>query len=236
MAIFKITYSEKYRRATLYNFGCNFHCRGCLYKLKKRKKPNKFLSIEEIKSALKSLPIERVHFIGGEPTINPQLSYLLQFCKEELNLYTALGHTNGSFIPTTNLDSANVGFKAFDENLYLDYTGYSGKKVFEQFRLGFEHGLEMKANVIFIPGYIDEYQIEKIAIFLSKLDSGILFHIEGYIPVPGIDFRRPTKEEMKKAVEIAQQYLTRVTFSHLTPEEIINPGLRDDRFMVRQIL
>ena len=34
MAFYKITYHEKYRFATLHNFGCTFRCPVCSYKLR----------------------------------------------------------------------------------------------------------------------------------------------------------------------------------------------------------
>ena len=81
MAIYKITYSEKYRRATLHNYGCNFRCRGCTYKLKRNPRPKQFPTIEAIHDCLRGLDLDAVHFMGGEPTTNPQLPDLLAFCK-----------------------------------------------------------------------------------------------------------------------------------------------------------
>ena len=34
MPFFKITYNQKYRFATLHNFGCTFRCGVCSYKLR----------------------------------------------------------------------------------------------------------------------------------------------------------------------------------------------------------
>ena len=115
MAIFKITYSEKYRRATLHNWGCNFRCRGCTYKLKQNPRPKQFLAIEAIHNCLRGLDVDAVHFMGGEPTTNPQLPELLAFCKRELGVTTRLGHTNGSGLVLEHLDGSNVSFKAFDD-------------------------------------------------------------------------------------------------------------------------
>jgi pyruvate formate lyase activating enzyme len=113
MPFYKLTYSQPYRRATLHNLGCNFRCLGCAYKLKGRPQPERIPTLDEFKQALTSLDCERVHFMGGEPTTNPDLPEMLRFCKEELDLITMLGHTNGSRLPTENLDGANVSFKAF---------------------------------------------------------------------------------------------------------------------------
>jgi pyruvate formate lyase activating enzyme len=192
--------------------------------------------MDEIQESLRGLEVECVHFMGGEPTTNPQLPELLAFCKQELGVTTRLGHTNGSRLPMENLDGANVSFKAFDDDLHRDYTGQPRQPVYDNFRRAFEAGLEMKASTVLIPDYIGYDQVEKVCEFLASLDAAIPFHLMGYIPVPGTPWRRPTAAEMGEAVALARQYLTTVGFSHLTPEEVLHPAARDDRFVTRQIL
>jgi len=41
---------------------------------------------------------------------------------------------------------------------------------------------------------------------------------------------------MQRAVAIAQRHLATVGFSHLTPDQMLNPTARDDRFVTRRIL
>ncbi|MBM4049821.1 MAG: radical SAM protein [Planctomycetes bacterium] len=236
MAIYKVTYSEKYRRATLHNWGCNFRCRGCSYKLLGRGKPEKFPTMEEIQEALSGLKADAVHFMGGEPTTNPQLPELLRFCKEKLGLKTRLGHTNGSRFPLPNLDAAYVSFKAFDDALHREYTGHPAQPVYDNFKRAHQAGLELRASAVFIPDYIGYDQIEKLCQFLVSLDASIPFHIMGYVPVPGTEWRRPSDEEMQRAVAIAQRRLATVGFSHLTPDQMLNPTARDDRFVTKRIL
>ena len=57
----------------------------------------------------------------------------------------------------------------------------------------------------------------------------------GYIPVPGLDYRRPTTDEMKQAKQLCLSYLTKVGSSHLTSEEALDLTARDDRFNVEII-
>ena len=236
MAIFKITYSEKYRRATLHNWGCNFRCRGCTYKLKQNPRPKHFLDIEAIHDCLRGLDVDAVHFMGGEPTTNPQLPELLAFCKRELGVTTRLGHTNGSGLVLENLDGSNVSFKVFDDQLHREYTGHPAAPLFENFRRSYEAGLEMRASTVFNPDFGGLEQVEKVAAFVGGLDRSIPFHVLGYIPVPGAPWRRPTDEEMEEAVAIARRYLDTVTFSHFTSEQAKDLEQRDDRFAVRQVL
>lgn len=84
MAIYKITYSEKFRRANLHNYGCNFNCAWCSYKLNGNGRPDRFLTIDKIKEVLSQLDLERVHFIGGEPTIYPGLAEIAEFAHNQL--------------------------------------------------------------------------------------------------------------------------------------------------------
>lgn len=117
--------------------------------------------IEEM--AKKSL-IKRVHFLGGEPTINPWFEELLKFCKD-LNLYTCLGHTNGSKV--VDVDEANVSIKAYTEDIHIECTGVSNKKLLRNFMEAYEKGIKLKANSVFIPDFIDYEEIEKIAKFIE---------------------------------------------------------------------
>ena len=236
MAIHKITYSEKFRRATLHNYGCNYRCRGCTYKLKEDPRPECFLPVEEIQRCLSQLNVEAVHFMGGEPTTNAQLPELLAFCKQELGVTTRLGHTNGSRLITKDLDGTNVSFKAFDEELHVAYTGRSVAPNIENFRRSYEAGLEMRASTVFIPDFGGVEQVEKVAAFVAEVDRAIPFHILGYIPVPGAPWRRPTDDEMAEAVQIARHHLDRVTFSHFTSEQAKDLTQRDERFAVERVL
>ena len=236
MAIYKITFSEKYRRATLHNYGCNFRCHGCTYKLKDSQRPDRFLPIEEIHACLRGLEPQAVHFMGGEPTTNSQLPALLAFCKQELGVTTRLGHTNGSRLITKDLDGTNVSFKAFDDDLHRTYTGQPVKPNIENFRRSYEAGLEMRASTVFIPDFGGLDQVEKVAAFVADVDRTIPFHILGYIPVPDAPWRRPTDEELEHAVEVACRYLDRVTFSHFTSEQAKDLTQRDDRFAVQRVL
>jgi pyruvate formate lyase activating enzyme len=236
MAIYKVTYSERYRRVTLHNYGCNFRCRGCTYKLKKNPRPQRFPCVEEIQGCLKRIAPDSVHFMGGEPTTNPQLSALLSFCKHDLGVTTRLGHTNGSGLVLQDLDGSNVSFKAFDEQLHREYTGHSVAPSLENFRRSCEAGLDMKASTVFNPDFGGLEQVEKVAAFVGKVDRRIPFHVLGYIPVPDAPWRRPTEEEMSQAVGLAQRYLDTVTFSHFTSEQALDLRQRDDRFAVQQVL
>jgi pyruvate formate lyase activating enzyme len=244
MPFFKITCNRKYRFATLHNFGCTFRCGVCSYKLRSGAeglpghaypRPERFLAVEQMKAALRSVSPDKVLFMGGEPTVAKELPTMLDFAKNTLGAKTYLGHTNGSRLPLDNLDGANVGLKAWDDQVHLRYTGRPRQPIFDNFTAAVRAGLEMKANVVFIPGLVDMDQIEAMAEWLASLSPDIPFHIMGYIPVPGQPYQRPTTEQMDAAVSGCQRHLRHVARSHLTSQEALDLTARDDRFAVQQI-
>jgi len=244
MAFYKINYNEKYRFATLHNYGCTFRCPICSYKLRSGEngkpgfafpKPEQFLDVQQIKQSLAQVDIDTLYFMGGEPTVAAELPELLAFAKNTLNLRTFLGHTNGSKLPMPNLDGANVGLKAWDEKIHLEYTGREKKLIFSNFENACRAGMDLKANVVYVPGYVDVDQIEKIAAWLAGLNPEIAFHIMGYIPVPGQAYESPKVGQMTNVIKICRKYLTNVNSSQLTSEQALTLSERDDRFDVKRI-
>jgi pyruvate formate lyase activating enzyme len=213
MAIYKITYSDKYKRANLHNYGCNFNCTWCSYKLQEKKKPYQFLNVQEIKKVLSRLDIDKVHFVGEEPTTYPMLSEICDFAKNELDIFTKIGHSNGYNMPPENIDAMLVSIKSLSEDFYLKYTGKSNASVLENFKLSYKRGVKMDASSVFIPGLIEYAEIDEISKFIANLDPKIPYHITGYIPVPGAPWHPPTQDEIKEAKLVAEQYLDEVSTS-----------------------
>jgi len=236
MPFYKVTYSEQYRRATVHNRGCNFRCLGCAYKIRDIAPVDNWPELGEVKAAVAALDVDRVHFMGGEPTTCEDLPEMLRYCKHELGLRTFLGHTNGSRVPTLDLDGANISFKAFSPEKHLHYTGYPADPVYDSFRRAFEAGLELKASTVYIPGFIDRDEVAAIARFVASFSPDIPFHVMGYIPIPGTPWPRPTEEQMQETVALVRGILSDVGFSHLTVDDARDLDKRDSRFRVVQVL
>ncbi|MCE5213692.1 MAG: radical SAM protein [Methanobacterium sp.] len=213
MAIYKITYCEEFKRANLHNYGCNFNCTWCSYKLGNQTVPNKFLDLKKIKEVLSELDIERVHFVGGESSTYPLLYEVADFAKNNLGIYTKIGHSNGYNLPPKNIDAISVSIKSLSEDFYIKYTGMSNKPVLQNFQKAHQMGIMVDASSVYIPGQVDYDEIEEIARFIADIDPNIHYHITGYIPVPGTSWRSPTREEMLKAKKIAEDYLYEVQVS-----------------------
>ncbi|MDR2866874.1 MAG: radical SAM protein [Methanomassiliicoccaceae archaeon] len=243
MAFYKVTYNSRHHFATVHNYGCTFRCPICSYKLVSGPggtpglaypKPEKYLTNEEIKDALRSVSPGRVNFMGGEPTVAKALPDILDFAKNKLGAKTSLGHTNGSDLNIANLDAANVGLKAWDEDVHKFITGVDKKKIYDSFEKAARRGMELSANLILIPGLVDVDQVEAVAGYISSFEN-VRFHIMGYIPVPGQPYRRPTVDEMRDAQATARKYIRDVEYSHLTPEQVLSLERDDDRFDVKVI-
>ena len=237
MAFHKVTYSEKFKRLTVYNYGCNFRCPTCFYRAKKASPPTLILSLETFAEIVTRYRqnVERVHFLGGEPTTNPALPKFLSMCKQEFKLKTFLGHTNGSLLPLPNLDGANVGVKAFSEELHRKITGFPGTVVLDNIRGACDKGLELKVNMILIPDLVWFEEIDGMAAFLASVDPGIPLHIQGYYPVPGGPERAPEEKELIEAVERARRHMSKVDYVLLDRERVFNRAARDERFQVETI-
>jgi len=242
MAFYRITYNRKHDFATVHNYGCTFSCPICSYKLRSGAdgipglaypKPVKYLKADEIKDTLRSISPKCVHFMGGEPTVSKMLPEILDFVKNDLEAETMLGHTNGSNLSLKNLDAANVGLKAWNEDVHLKMTGIEKSRIYGEFERAAKRGMELSANVIYIPDLIDIDQVEAVAEFVSQF--GAKFHIMGYIPVPGQPYRRPTVEEMKEAQKAACKHIPGTKYSHMTPEEVLSLERNDDRFDVEVV-
>lgn len=241
MAFYQITYNKKYDFATIHNWGCTFRCPFCSYKLRggadsrpgfMTPKPASFLSTEEIKTVLAGQKPKTVSLMGGEPSLAQDLEEILAFAKDELGAKTKLGHTNGTRIPLENLDYANVGFKAWNKSLHYKITGKPKDLIYSNFENAWKAGIEMEANLVYIPGFVGLEEIAGLCGFLRGLDDDIHFRISGYIPVPGCTWKRPTKKQMEEAKETAERYLKNVETSHLNVEEALDLSMRDDRFDV----
>ena len=131
-----------------------------------------------------------------------------------------------------NLDGARVSIKAVSDGLHRDFTGASNCSVLENFVGAYKMGISLEASSVFIPGYIDCDEIEKIAGFVASVDPGIPYHITGYVPVPDNEvlWRQPSYEEVENAMETARSYLSRVTFSCITKEQFFNLRRDDVRY------
>ncbi|MDD2666561.1 MAG: radical SAM protein [Methanocellales archaeon] len=231
MPLVSVTYCQQYKRANVHTYGCNFKCKGCSYKLNEERSQTKTLTLEQVKNALRSLKIKRVHFVGGEPTLCQDIGPIAKFCHEELCVRTKIGHSMGWNMPPNDIDEMNITIKAYSERIHKEYTGAPNKRVLTNFRKIYDQGITLSASTVFIPSLIDLGELEDIAIFIADVDPLIPLHITGYIPVPGTPWRSPNPNEMAKAKQIAKQHLEEVTTSyHQSADDYTRMIKEDSRY------
>ncbi|MEW5948002.1 MAG: radical SAM protein [Thermodesulfobacteriota bacterium] len=242
MNVYHITYEPHMETAYLYFWGCNFSCRGCIrrkniYDIHLRAEkyrsnisnlipsewledprkaseplPVKFLSLSEITDVVNDLKPKRVTCLGGEPSIDPDLSDLFAGLKKSFRTYNTL-LTNGYRLPVLDaVDEIQISLKAFDNRLHRFFTGKSNSSILKNLRSVYAYGPKLRVESIFIPGLIDEEEIEAIARFIADIDAQIPYRIDAFIPVPGTDWRRPTPQEIEDATSAAGEYLKNVSY------------------------
>jgi len=237
LGFFKITFNVfgNIPRVCVHNSGCNFHCIGCAYKIKAANiganEHEKILRTEEILDALEALKPHRVHFLGGEPTINPDLKTIAMYAHEDLGAITKIGHSNGSERIPDFIDEASVSIKAYVEALHVRYTGVSNKSVLRNFENAYDRGIRLEASTVLIPHMIPATEVEQVAKYIAKIDPNIRFHITGYIPVPGVPLRAPTSDELKVAVIASRKHLKQVESSRLRAVDLVNLRSSNPEFM-----
>jgi pyruvate formate lyase activating enzyme len=235
MAFHEITYNRLLKQANLYGRGCNFGCRGCSYKVNSSTRNGVPLSVEAVKRTLEKLDVTRVHFLGGEPTLNHDLPEIAGFAKKHLGTYTKIGHCNGSGLPAGDIDAMSVSIKAYADEIHIAYTGVSNASVLQNFRKAHEMGIEVDAASVLIPGCIGGDEIARIAAFISRVDPKIPYHIIGYVPPEGSPWRKPSPQEMELTVSTVREILHKVTYSLLDTDDLIKRRYGGIRYLSSRV-
>jgi pyruvate formate lyase activating enzyme len=241
MNVYHISHVPTTKTAHLFFWGCNMSCRGCVLKeeiydwhmeetrqarLEKTgespQSPQRFLKLEEVTEILRGLEVGKVIFLGGEPTIDPELPRLARLLHQELQAYNIL-LTNGLELPPLDdIDEVCFSIKAYTDSLHYHYTGTSNQGALQNFiAINQKSGIKLRAESVLIPEYIDCPEVEKIAQFIAGVDRNIPYRIDGYIPVGDNPWRRPTVEEVEKAVSVARRYLSEVSSLHRGKEPTV---------------
>lgn len=171
--------------------------------------------------------MDTLNIIGGEPMTIPDLGEIVRFAKEERKAWVRIAHSNASILPPEGVDEVGVSLRAFSKRKHQQLTGAPNTKVLGNIFRMHDLGIKMKVSAILIPEMIDAREIEEIAKFVASVGPDVPLHITGYIPVPGLPWRRPTRDDMADAVIAAKRHLPRVTCSFLTVREYLAFSERD---------
>ncbi len=178
-----ITLSELKPRVWITLSGCNFRCKGCFSLA--REPIGEPMSVEQLISLVKKsssdyygdAPLEEAVITGGEPTLDRDyLVDLVSQLKESVEWIVV--DTNGYFLDDgylkelieAGLTEVIFDLKAWDEKLHEWYTGYTNKRILANIRNAYGK-VKLVVNTVYIPGIVDEPEIEEIARFLAGIDK-----------------------------------------------------------------
>ncbi|APV43683.1 Pyruvate-formate lyase-activating enzyme [Dehalogenimonas formicexedens] len=228
--IFHITYTPEQKDVCVHFWGCNFKCRGCycvdriyspmldfrnLLKLKSdgaAKPPCHFLSLPEVQRILDGLEFKTVVIEGQEAGLDPAYSAFTRMIHERYGATVTLV-TNACALPDlSHTDTIEIGLKALDDSLHVDYTGVSNQRTLENFDKLIAMGKKLVVDTVLIPDYIDSGEIERIAVHVASRDPNMPFILLPYFPAGVNPWRRPTPAEMDEAAERVKRHLKRVFY------------------------
>ena len=234
------TLSEIEPRVWFMLTGCNFHCKGCFRPA--RDEGGTPLTAEETLERMEraclnyygKVPSEAM-ITGGEPTLDRD--YLLSLVKglKEKGFEKIVLMTNGyelgvdedyvNELEEAGLTEAHVDLKAFSEDVHRWYTGKSNEPVLRAIEKLNASGIELLVQTIYMPGIVDDAEIEKIAKFFASLNKNIKYRINPFVPIFAYEkvTKRPTLEEMERAYEIASMYLPNAIISRSCYREYPTP-------------
>lgn len=230
MNIYHIAHAPQTGTVHLHFWGCNLSCRACLLHKelydchlaetkegifkdarKSPKIPERFLGLEEVMQILRKLEVSQVIFMGAEAAVDPQLPQLAESLHQEFDSHNILLTNGFKLIDLEHIDEVVFSLKAYTDSLHRHYTGKSNKKALENFVNLYNSGVKLRTESVLIPEYIDWPEIENIARFIAAANRSIPYRIDAYIPIGVTPWRRPTGEEMEKAVNTARKYLLNVS-------------------------
>jgi pyruvate formate lyase activating enzyme len=218
-----ITLSELKPRVWITLSGCNFNCKGCFSYA--RDPIGARMAVHELIQLVKNTtrefyqaaPLEEAVITGGEPTLDRL--YLVELVSQLKKFVECIVlDTNGFLLDAEYLEElieaglTEVMFdlKTWDEKLHEWYTGYSNKRILENIRNAYGK-VRLVINTVYIPGIVDEAEIERIAKFLSEIDRNkeIDYRINRFrAELSHEDISRdPYPEEIEHAYSIVASYL-----------------------------
>ncbi|RZN43472.1 MAG: radical SAM protein [Methanophagales archaeon ANME-1-THS] len=234
------TLSEIEPRVWFMLTGCNFNCRGCFRPA--RDGGGTLLTAPETLERMEraclnyygNVPAEAL-ITGGEPTLDKE--YLLSLVRglKERGFEKIVLMTNGyelgvdeAYVPeleAAGLTESHVDLKAYSDELHQWYTGKSNRPVLSAIEKLNASRIELLVQTIYMPGLVDDEEIEKIAQFLASVNPTIRYRINPFASVFAYEkiTRRPTLEEMERAYTIASKYLPNTIISRSCYREYPTP-------------
>jgi len=235
MNIYHISYTSKFvgeRMAMLSFKGCNFDCIGCIRKRNEcdiYAEERKYIdwTFENILKELEVLNPHRIYLGGYEPTLDTDLIKIIESISKfdaHIVLMTNGSRIDGEYareLKEAGVNEIIISVKAFDEKKHLYYTKRSNEPVLKAIKdlatIEDDH-FRLQMETVLLPGINDPVDIEELAIFISQINPAISLFIEPWIPIAGVEFEEPMKEDLIEAVSRAMKHLYVVSYHPLYSE------------------
>jgi pyruvate-formate lyase-activating enzyme len=150
--------------------------------------------------------------MGAEPVCDPFLSRILVSLKQSKTCSFVLLTNGRKLPPLAMLDEVIISIKAVTPALHRDYTGVDNRVILRNFtEIASSKSVSLHAETVFVPGYVDEEEILRIAAFIASVDRSIPFRIDAYLPIQGLPWRVPTPKEMRALAYRTNQILPNTT-------------------------
>ncbi len=188
--------------------------------------PQKFLTLDGVKTLLEGLDIRNVILVGTEAALDPALPKVARMLKEDFGAYNIL-LTNGVMLTDmTHIDEVILSIKAMDDDIHKEYTGRSNQKVLDNCNRIYSMGKKLQIETVLIPGYIGACDVERVAKFVASINPEIPLRIDAYFSVSGCPWPDATNEEVEKAAELARKHLRHVSYLTLDMKRIGDKAVR----------
>lgn len=212
----RVTLVEPRERATSWH--AQSSCRGCGSCVVKGKRSGlcpEVLDREAVLASPQGFGPARniVGFTGGDLACRPEFyEECARLIKEHTDLWVLM-ETNGCGLTEENLqrlqnsgvDSFWLDIKAHDPGKQERLTGCSNQNVLSLPERILSRGFTLEVLSLYIPGLVEEDELERIADLLAAVDPGIPFTILAFFPEYQMKhFRSPTAPEMLQAYHRAR--------------------------------
>ncbi|MCX5826512.1 MAG: radical SAM protein [Deltaproteobacteria bacterium] len=224
--VYHITYSREYGVGCLYFWGCNLRCRLCLLKKEafdchlpetrfriydptyRSDRPRRFLTLKKLLLLLDPLELKQVILMGAEPVCDPSLPQIVTSLKQSKGSSIVLLTNGKKMSPLSLLDQVIFSIKAITPSLHRDYTGCDNEAILRNFiTIASCKSVSLHTETVFIPSYVDEDEVLRIANFIASVDRTIPFRIDAYLPIQGLPWHAPNVEAIHSLTEKVRRIL-----------------------------
>jgi pyruvate-formate lyase-activating enzyme len=153
-------------------------------------------------SLLDPLSLKQIVLMGAEPVCDSKLPRILGSLKRSKDCSFVLLTNGRKFPPLSMVDEIIFSIKAITPALHRDYTGVDNKIILRNFtKIAASKSVSLHVETVFIPDYVDEDEVLRIADFIASIDPAITFRIDAYLPIQGLPWRAPQAHEIQSLTE-----------------------------------